>query len=145
MTQGKTVAYARVVAKLRPQKSELERVRITVGGNLIDYPVDKSTPTTEITTIKMHLNSAVSTPEAKCICTDVQNFYLNKIMEDPEYMRIKVELVPVKIIYQYELWDKVHDGHVYMKIVKGMYRIPQAGIMAYKKLVNHLKPYGYEP
>ena len=53
--QGKTVTYARIVAELRPQKAEPERVRITVGGNLIDYPGDKSTPTTEITTIKMHL------------------------------------------------------------------------------------------
>ena len=46
---------------------------------------------------------------------------------------------------QYELWDKVHDGHVYMKIVKGVYGIPQTGILEYKQLVNHLKPYGYEP
>ena len=53
-------------------------------------------------------------------------------MEDPDYMRIKVELAPVEIMDQYELWDKVHDGHVYMKIVKCMYGLPQAGIMAYK-------------
>ena len=46
---------------------------------------------------------------------------------------------------QYELWDKVHDGHVYMKIVKGVYGIPQTGILEYKQLVNHLKPYGCEP
>ena len=46
---------------------------------------------------------------------------------------------------QYELWDKVHAGHVYMKIVKGMYGLPQAGILAYKQQVNHLKPYCYEP
>ena len=70
--------------------------------------------------------------EAKYMCTDVHNFYLNTIMEDPEYMRIKVELVPVEIIYQYELWYKVHGGHVYMKIVKGVYGLPQTGILAYK-------------
>ena len=60
----------------------------------------------------MHLNSVVSTPEAKYLCTDVHNFYLNAIKEGPEYIRIKVELVPVKIMDQYELWDKLHDGHV---------------------------------
>ena len=60
-------------------------------------------------------------------------------------MRIKVESFPVKIMDQYELWDKVHDGNVYIKIVKGMYGLPQAGILAYKQLVNHLKPYVYEP
>ena len=66
-------------------------------------------------------------------------------MEDPDYMRIKVKLVPVKIMYQYELWDKLNSGHVYMKIIKGMYGLLQAGILAYKQLVNQLKPYGYEP
>ena len=60
-------------------------------------------------------------------------------------MRIKVKLVLVKIMDQYELWDKVHDGHVYMTIVKFMYGLPQAGILAYKQLVNHLDPYSYKP
>ena len=72
-------------------------------GNLIDYPGDKRTPTTEIKTIKIYLNSVVSTSEAKYLCTYVHNFYLNKIMGDPEYTRIKVELVPVKIMDRYEL------------------------------------------
>ena len=110
MPQRQTVTYAQFVAKLRPQKPEPERVRITVGGNLIDCPGDKRTPTTEITAIKMYLNSVVSTPEAKYMCKDVHNFYLNAIIEDQEYMRIRVKLVPLRIMDQYELWDKVHDS-----------------------------------
>ena len=101
MLQGKKVTYGQVVAELRPQKAEPERVRITVGENLIDYPGDKLTPTTEITTIKMHINSVVSTPKAKYLCTDVHNINLNTILEDPKYTRIKVELVPVKIMDHY--------------------------------------------
>ena len=93
----------------------------------------------------MHLNNVVSTPEAKYLSKYVHNFYLNAIIEDQEYMRIRVKLVPLRIMDQYELWDKVHDSHVYMKILKGMYGLPQAGILAYKQLVNHLKPYSYEP
>ena len=38
----------------------------------------------------------------------------------------------------------MHDGHLYMKILKGMYGLPQSGILAYKQLVNHLKSCGYE-
>ena len=55
-----------------------------------------------------------------------------------------MELVSVEIMDQYELWDNVHDSHVYMNIVKGMYSLRQEVILAYKKLVNHLNPYGYE-
>ena len=83
------------MTELRPQKAGPECVRITVGGDLIDYPGDKHNPTTEITTIKIYPNRVVSTPEAKDLCTYVHNFYLNTIMEYPEYMGIKVELVPV--------------------------------------------------
>ena len=46
MLQGKKVTYGQVVAELRPQKAEPESVRISVGGNLIDYPGDKRTQTT---------------------------------------------------------------------------------------------------
>eukprot|EP00804_Cyclotella_cryptica_P026302 CCRYP_007636-RA/>CCRYP_007636-RA protein AED:0.47 eAED:0.42 QI:0/0/0/1/1/1/2/0/610 len=34
----RTVTYARIVVDYRPQKEDPNRVRITVGGNLIDYP-----------------------------------------------------------------------------------------------------------
>ncbi len=33
-----TVTYARIVVIHRPQKDDPNQVRITVGGNLIDYP-----------------------------------------------------------------------------------------------------------
>ena len=131
--------------KLRPQNVETEHVRITLSGNIINYPDDKRDPTIKITTIKMHLNSVVYTPEAKYLCTDVHTFYLNTIMKYPDYMSIKVKLVPVEIMDQYELWYKVHDGHVYMKIVKVLYLLPQAGILSYKQLFNDLKPYVYGP
>ncbi len=34
----RTVTYARIVIDHRPQKDDPNQVRITVGGNLIDYP-----------------------------------------------------------------------------------------------------------
>ena len=46
VSQVKTVTYARVVAELIPQKAEPERVRIILGGNILDYLSEKRTPTT---------------------------------------------------------------------------------------------------
>ena len=42
----RTVTYARIVIDYRPQKDDPNRVRITVGGNLIDYPDKLNTRTT---------------------------------------------------------------------------------------------------
>jgi hypothetical protein len=36
--KGKIVTYRRFVVDIRPNKSEIHRVRLAVGGNLIQYP-----------------------------------------------------------------------------------------------------------
>ena len=42
---GRTVTYGRILDKIRPQKAETHRTRLTVGGNLINFPGDVTTPT----------------------------------------------------------------------------------------------------
>jgi hypothetical protein len=50
--KGKIVTYGRFVVDIRPNKSEIHRVRLTVGGNLIQYPGDVSTRSADLTTSK---------------------------------------------------------------------------------------------
>jgi hypothetical protein len=116
-----------------------------VGENLINYPNNVSKPTADLTTAKLLLNSVVSTPQAKFIVTDIKDFYLNTEMSHYEYMRLPLTLIPTEIIVQYKLLPLVHEGYVHMEIRKGIYRLPQAGILANKKLSIHLEPYGYVP
>jgi hypothetical protein len=60
---------------------------------------------------------------------DLANFYLNTPMPYPEYMHLSLDIVPDKIIGHYNLHDIVTpDGWVYIKIWKGMYGLPQAGL-----------------
>ena len=51
-TRQKDVTYGRICVNWRPQKAEPLRTRLTVGGNLIDFPGDVGTPTADITTAK---------------------------------------------------------------------------------------------
>jgi hypothetical protein len=74
--EDRTVTYARVVVDFRPQKEDPNRVRITVGGNLINYPGKVTTRTADMVTSKILWNSVLSTPGAKYCCADVKNFYL---------------------------------------------------------------------
>jgi len=76
---------------------------------------------------------------------DIKDFYLNTPMRRFEYMRIPVKVIPQCIMDQYELWPLVHNGYVLVEIRKGMYGLPQAGILAYERLVEHLAHYGYAP
>ena len=70
------VTYARIVCNYRDQKKEKERTRITMGGDRINCHFDRGTPTAELLTIKLLLNSVISTPGAKFMTIDISNFYL---------------------------------------------------------------------
>jgi hypothetical protein len=70
--KGKIVTYGRFVVDIRPNKSEIYRVRLTVGGNLIQYPGDVSTRSADLTTSKCLWNSTISTDGARYMCLDVK-------------------------------------------------------------------------
>jgi hypothetical protein len=141
--KDRTVTYARIVVDYRPQKADPNRVRITVGGNLIDYPGKLTTRTADITTAKLLWNSSLNTPNAKFACADVGNFYLATLMERYEYMRIKADLIPDDFKTYYKLHDKIHNGYIYCEIRRGMYSLPQAGIIANQLLKKQLAEFGY--
>jgi hypothetical protein len=144
MPQDRQATYPRFVCSERPQKAERHRTRMTVGGNKIDYPGDKSTRTAELETTKILFNSVVSTPDAKFCTMDITNFYLNTPLDRPEYLQIPVTLIPDEIMKEYKLAEKIKNGNVLARIDKGMYGLPQAGILANKLLKKRLEPHGYK-
>jgi hypothetical protein len=115
-----------------------------MGGNHIDYPWNKSTPTANLTTAKLLFNSTISTPCASFYGIDLANFYLNTPLERYEYMQLWLDILPQEIIDKYNL-NKFGDANwwVYVEIFKGMYGLPQAGILANKLLEKHLAIRGY--
>jgi hypothetical protein len=139
----KVSTYGRFVVDIRPNKTETHRVRLAVGGNLIQYPGDVSTCSADLTTSKCLWNSTISTEGVKYMCLDVKNFYLGTPIDSFEYMRIPIKLTPQEIIVQYNLLPLVLDGHVYIEVQKGMYVLPQAGILANQLLARSLAIHGY--
>jgi hypothetical protein len=143
MLKERRATYLRIVASLKPHKEEKHRVRFTVGGNLIDYKGKVSTHTADLPNVKILVNSTFYTPGAKFMTADIKDFYLNTPMNCYEYMRIPVKDIPDNIMIQYQLAPLVHHGHVLVEIRKGMYGLPQAGILANICLKKHLAKSGY--
>ena len=83
---------------------------------MIDYPDGVSTPTADTTTTKIVINSTISTPKAKYLVGDINNFYLGTPMTRYEYMRLSITIIPQEIIKQYNLLTLVRNGYVYIKI-----------------------------
>jgi hypothetical protein len=59
--KGRKVTYGSFVVDIKDHKDEKERTRLTVGGDQIEYPGDKSTRTASLTTAKILINSVIST------------------------------------------------------------------------------------
>ena len=145
LISGRTVTYGIIVDKIRPQKAETHRTRLTVGGNLTNFPGDVTTPTADIITAKLIFNSVLSTKNVKFMCADISNFYPNNPMNRYEYMKLPLEIIPEEIIQQYNLRNLAHKGFVYTEIQKVMYGLLQSGKITNDKLELHLAKFGYEP
>jgi hypothetical protein len=120
--KNKKITYARFCSDARPQKSETHRTRLTAGGDRLDYEGKTSTDTAGLETIKIHINSTISRKEAKYMCIDIGNMYLNTKLLSPEYIWIHIDLIPEEIQHEYntkEFTDK--DGYVYMEVTGGIY------------------------
>ncbi len=75
---------------------------------------------------------------------DINNFYLNTPMLRYECVHIRINNEPKEIIKQYNLREKIDsEGYVYTKMRKGMYGLPQAGILAQKLLEERINKHGY--
>jgi hypothetical protein len=69
--------------------------------------------------------------------------YLKTPLDRYEYMKMPLQLIANNIIEHCRLSKKTVDGYVYMEIRKGMYGLPQAGILANKLLKLCLARHGY--
>jgi hypothetical protein len=102
---GTRITYARIVCADRHEKENPIRVRVTIGGNLITYDGTTSTKAAEMPTVKIFINSVISTPNAKFMTGDLKDFYLNTAKvprKDFAYMKLPINILPPAILAQYQ-------------------------------------------
>jgi hypothetical protein len=143
--KGRKVTYGSFVVDIKEHKEEQERTRLMVGGDQIEYPGNKSTRTAGLTTAKILINSVISTLGAKFLVIDTKKIYLSTPLGRFEYMVINLSSLPQETIDKYNLMEMAQDGKVYIEIHKGMYGLPQAGILANELLQRNLAKDGYRP
>ena len=130
----KKFTYGNPVVDYCPQKDDPHRIRITPGGNLITYESSPSVRIADLDTAKLHWNSVISTPGAQ---------YMTAKLDYYEYMRMPLNLFPVWIKKQYNLNELAYEGYVHLEMRCAVWGLPQAWILANKKLRRKLAPFGY--
>ncbi len=136
---NRTFTYDRIVIDHHPQKEDPNRIRITIGGNLIDYSFELTTRIVDMVSSKILWNSVIRTKGACFAGADIKNMYLETPLHQFEYMNMPITLFPTNIVEHYKLNEKVLDGYVYMEICKGIYGLPLAGVLANKLLKERLE------
>ena len=144
----KKVTYANMVCDYRPLKTDPYRVRLTVGGDRLDYLDDAASPAATLLETKLLLNSVISDVKegARFMTIDIKDFFLQTCMKDAEYMRINSKYFLQDITDKYDIQKKIApNGYVYCRIKRGMYGLKQAARLAYDNLKINLAPFGYHP
>ncbi len=74
LNRRRDITYGKFVCEYKPNKTEKERTRLTVGGDKINYPGDCGTPTADLTLVKIHINSVISMVGAGYMTVNIKFF-----------------------------------------------------------------------
>ena len=107
---GEKFTYSRIICEICSQKKEAHIVWLTLGGDKFTFDRSVFTPKSKLTTSKLHWNSVISTPGAKYLMLDVNNFYPDNPMYTHEYYKIVFSLISQEIIYKENLVYKQFNG-----------------------------------
>ncbi len=89
--QTRDVTYGLITTLVRPEKTdEPNQTRLVAGGDRIHYSGNAGTPTANLLTVKLLINSIISTKGARFMTMDIKDFYLNTPMTRFEYMRLRI-------------------------------------------------------
>ena len=92
--------------------------------------------------VKLLIHSVVSDNKS-WLTLDIKDFYLGTPLDRPEFLRIPMKYIPGQIISANNLQPFLHNQHILFQVNKGMYGLPQAGLLAQKRLITHLALHGY--
>jgi hypothetical protein len=94
---------------------------------------------------KMLFNSVISTKGTQFMKIDISNFYLMTPLHHHKFIWIKLTDIPYKVIKEYKLREiATKNGSIFIRAKRGMYGLPQAGLLANKLLKKCLNKYGYQ-
>ena len=130
-----------MVCDIKQRKTEKHRVRLTIGGDVLDYFGDTSSPTASLIETKLILNSTISDSHlgARFMTLDIKAYFLQSYLEDPEYLRIHSKYFFEDIRIKYNINELIApDGYVYCRVKRDLYGLKQAAKLAGEQLIKHL-------
>ena len=143
--KNKKVIYGRIVAYLHPNKEELYRVRLTLGGYRTKFHRITATQCSSLMKTKILLNITVSTHGSEFMTLDIKYFYCINVMYDCKYMRITFDYIPCEIFQSVQPCRPSTKSLLYMETRNATSVLNQPEKITNNNLHEHLAPFGYRP
>jgi hypothetical protein len=140
--RGDITYYNRVAREKIKEGVHQRRVRGTAGGDRINYPGPVTARTASLEVVRALLNSTLADNADFCTA-DITDYYLGTPMARPEFLRMTRKQLSQTIIDEYTLEPYFVNDIIHFQVNKGMYGLPQAGLLAQQRLVTHLGVNGY--
>lgn len=141
--RGKVVTYCSIACNAWNEKDPPNQSWFTIGGDKIKFPGEVPAQTVDILVAKILFNSAISTGGARFLTMDTSNFYLMTLLLSPQYLQMTLADLPEKIIKEYKPHGSNNEWTDYIKVIKGRYSLPQAGILTNELLEKWLNKNSY--
>jgi hypothetical protein len=81
--KDRKITYGKFFCDNKPHKQYKERMRLTVGGDILDYSGDVATSTADITAFKLLIKSTISTEDDAMMMMYIKNYNLGTPL--PQY------------------------------------------------------------
>ena len=75
MPKHKKISYFKLVVTIRPLKTEVNRVRVTIGDYRPDHKGHKSSDPAAHAGVKIHLNNVISESKSQFMTMGINVFY----------------------------------------------------------------------
>ena len=85
--------------------------------------------------VRIPLNSVLA-DNAHWFTVDITDYYLGTPLLRPEYLRIGTKFLSTASIEAHQLSPYLHNGSVLFEVTKGMYGLPQSGLLAQQRLIS---------
>ena len=113
---------------------------ISYGGNNNTYNYMNTSKVMDTTVLFILLNMVAST-DARMFQMDIKDFFLQSVIPEPEYLKIKMTQIPEEIIDELNLVPLIDSKGVkfiYAEVNRAMYGLKQSNIISEKELQSNL-------
>lgn len=148
--EGARVGHANPITKIKYSPLDAAeaiewRTRLSWNQSALEDAIARitSSTTADTTLVKLLINSAISDPNAVLSTIDVDDFYLNTLLQYLAFLWVPLRYLPLRTRQWLGVADRPLSEKILFQVHTAIYGMDDAGRLSQDQLVAHLASHGY--